>query len=291
MTEYVTAGTPKNKVILPLNDKDAWNYIFYNTKIVDRGKIGSVRNVYRMPGSKHASSIDVLWDSGHSNIYHYNSCDTLSSWIQAEFPISAFLNSEETSYCLRDNIAWSLVAKNQFVISEYGNFGRIVNVLRDDKNSIFAERIEIKWPKIDKPVVYSHSKRHNYYSVHIVVSPKSNISSATMTETDVDYKAYLPNLPNPLKKPQKPEQYKFSEDKILKEIEAYIDGTYAEHYSGKYQATDMIIDSGHGVGFTMGSIMKYAKRYGKKGGYNRKDLLKIIHYAVIAMYIQDNYES
>lgn len=71
----------------------------------------------------------------------------------------------------------------------------------------------------------------------------------------------------------------------------YIDATYNEHYSGKYQATDMIIDAGHGTGFCMGNIMKYAKRYGKKGGYNRKDLMKIIHYAIIEMYVQDSQEQ
>jgi hypothetical protein len=37
--------------------------------------------------------------------------------------------------------------------------------------------------------------------------------------------------------------------------------------------------------------MKYAKRYGKKGGYNRKDLMKIIHYAIIEMYVQDSGEQ
>jgi hypothetical protein len=53
----------------------------------------------------------------------------------------------------------------------------------------------------------------------------------------------------------------------------------------------MIIDAGHGTGFCMGNIMKYAKRYGKKGGYNRKDLMKIIHYAIIEMYVQDSQEQ
>jgi hypothetical protein len=33
--------------------------------------------------------------------------------------------------------------------------------------------------------------------------------------------------------------------------------------------------------------MKYAQRYGKKGGKNRSDLLKVIHYGIIALYIND----
>ena len=81
--------------------------------------------------------------------------------------------------------------------------------------------------------------------------------------------------------------YKFNEDNILQQIERYIDGTYERHYAqGKYQATDMIIDAGHGEGFCMGNIMKYAKRYGRKGGKNRADLMKILHYGIIMLYVE-----
>ncbi|NDB82044.1 MAG: DUF3310 domain-containing protein [Alphaproteobacteria bacterium] len=84
--------------------------------------------------------------------------------------------------------------------------------------------------------------------------------------------------------------YKYDESRLLREIEAYIDATYGEHYSqNKFQATEFIIDSGHGEGFTLGNVMKYAQRYGKKGGRNRKDLLKVIHYAIMMLYIHDTY--
>jgi hypothetical protein len=83
-------------------------------------------------------------------------------------------------------------------------------------------------------------------------------------------------------------EYKYDENKYVDEIKRYVDSTYSQHYSGKYQATDMIIDAGHGTGFCIGNIMKYAKRYGKKDGSNRKDLLKIIHYAMIQLYVQDH---
>ena len=82
--------------------------------------------------------------------------------------------------------------------------------------------------------------------------------------------------------------YKFNEENIIEQVQRYVDRTYERHYAqGKYQATDMIIDAGHGEGFCMGNIMKYAMRYGKKEGRNQIDLLKLIHYAVIAYYIGD----
>ena len=82
--------------------------------------------------------------------------------------------------------------------------------------------------------------------------------------------------------------YKYNEDNTLAELNEYINSTYDEHYSkNKFQATEFIIDAGHGEGFCIGNIMKYAQRYGKKDGKNRKDLLKVIHYAIIALYINE----
>jgi len=82
-------------------------------------------------------------------------------------------------------------------------------------------------------------------------------------------------------------KYKYLEDEILDKVKDYIDGTYNQHYAkGKYQATDMILDTGHGEGFCMGNILKYAMRYGKKNGKNRDDLYKIIHYAIIAICVE-----
>ena len=82
--------------------------------------------------------------------------------------------------------------------------------------------------------------------------------------------------------------YKFDEDKTLKEIKKYIDSTYDAHYSkSKFQATEFILDSGHGEGFCIGNILKYVQRYGKKNGKDKKDLLKVIHYAIIALHINN----
>ena len=85
--------------------------------------------------------------------------------------------------------------------------------------------------------------------------------------------------------------YRYSEDKILKELKEYIDSTYKQHYSkNKFQATEFIMDSGHGEGFCIGNIMKYAQCFGKKDGKNRKDLLKVIHYGIMALHNLDNGE-
>ena len=83
-------------------------------------------------------------------------------------------------------------------------------------------------------------------------------------------------------------EYRFREDELLGELSEYIRRTYKAHYSdGEYQATDVIIDAGHGEGFCVGNIIKYAKRYGKKAGKSKRDMFKIIHYALISIYIEE----
>ena len=86
--------------------------------------------------------------------------------------------------------------------------------------------------------------------------------------------------------------YKFNEGQIIKELKQYVDKTYESHYANgvKRQATEIIIDQGHGTGFCMGNILKYAQRYGKKEGRNKNDLMKVIHYAIIQL-SQDHYQG
>ena len=82
--------------------------------------------------------------------------------------------------------------------------------------------------------------------------------------------------------------YKFNEYENLIALKDYVDSTYTQHYSKtKFQATEFIVDSGHGEGFCIGNILKYSQRYGKKEGKNRADLLKVLHYALIALHVHD----
>ena len=84
--------------------------------------------------------------------------------------------------------------------------------------------------------------------------------------------------------------YKFNEGKYLEELTNYINSTYSQHYSrNKFQAAEFIIDSGHGAGFFIGNVLKYAQRYGTKGSPEdwRKDMMKVIHYAMLQLHVHD----
>ena len=86
--------------------------------------------------------------------------------------------------------------------------------------------------------------------------------------------------------------YKYNESNNILELLKYVNSTYEQHYSkNKFQATEFIIDGGHGEGFCIGNIMKYAQRYGNKNGYNKEDLMKVIHYALIMLHVHEKTHS
>ncbi len=87
----------------------------------------------------------------------------------------------------------------------------------------------------------------------------------------------------------KPHFWKYSEDEILAELKEYISSTYRQHYSAgndKIQTLDLIEACGDGEAFCRSNILKYASRYDKKGTA-RRDIIKILHYAVLLLHFSD----
>jgi hypothetical protein len=83
--------------------------------------------------------------------------------------------------------------------------------------------------------------------------------------------------------------WKYNEEEIVKELLEYIRGTYTQHYSAgddKIQTLDLIEACGDGEAFCRSNILKYASRYDKKG-CARRDIMKILHYAVLLMNFND----
>lgn len=85
--------------------------------------------------------------------------------------------------------------------------------------------------------------------------------------------------------------WKYNEEEIVKELLDYIRGTYKQHYAANDQNLQTLdfIEAAHndGEACSRDNIMKYVSRYDKKGT-PRRDILKILHYAVLLMYFNDN---
>ena len=88
---------------------------------------------------------------------------------------------------------------------------------------------------------------------------------------------------------------KYHEKEILKDIEEYVSSTYNGHYTGtqhefrNVQTIDLMASRDLASDFCQANILKYGSRYGSKDGRNKKDLLKVIHYAMLLLHFDEHY--
>jgi hypothetical protein len=89
--------------------------------------------------------------------------------------------------------------------------------------------------------------------------------------------------------------WKYNEDKILKDVEDYVTSTYHGHYCGDedgysdIQTIDLMAAKKLAAGFCQANILKYGSRYGDKDGRNKRDLMKVIHYAMLLLHFDGHY--
>ena len=95
--------------------------------------------------------------------------------------------------------------------------------------------------------------------------------------------------------PKRAHFYKYHEEEILKDIEEYVSSTYKGHYTGKshefrnVQTIDLMASKELAAAFCQANILKYGSRYGNKDGKNKKDLMKVIHYAMLLLHFDNHY--
>ena len=89
--------------------------------------------------------------------------------------------------------------------------------------------------------------------------------------------------------------FKYHEEEILKDIKEYVSQTYQGHYTGKsheyrnVQTIDIMASKEIAAAFCQANILKYGSRYGNKDGKNKKDLMKVIHYAMLLLHFDEHY--
>ena len=89
--------------------------------------------------------------------------------------------------------------------------------------------------------------------------------------------------------------FKYHEEEILKDIQEYVSSTYQGHYTGtkhefrKVQTIDLMAARDIAPHFCQANILKYGSRYGSKNGKDKKDLLKVIHYAMLLLHFDGHY--
>ena len=90
-------------------------------------------------------------------------------------------------------------------------------------------------------------------------------------------------------------RYKYHEAEIIQEIEDYVSSTYNGHYTGtkhefrNVQTIDLMASRDLAPAFCQANILKYGSRYGSKDGKSKKDLMKVIHYAMLLLHFDEHY--
>ena len=125
----------------------------------------------------------------------------------------------------------------------------------------------------------------------ITLEIENNVCEKSSMELNVN----IPDLPNA--PDNNNGRWKYNEDVILKDIHEYVSGTYRSHYTGdeggfkNIQTIDLMEVKNLASNFCQANILKYGSRYGDKDGKNKKDLLKVIHYAMLLLHFDDHYKS
>ena len=95
--------------------------------------------------------------------------------------------------------------------------------------------------------------------------------------------------------PKRAHYYKYHEEEILKDIEEYVSQTYQGHYTGtkhefrNVQTIDLMASRDLAPHFCQANILKYGSRYGSKNGKDKKDLMKVVHYAMLLLHFDGHY--
>jgi hypothetical protein len=86
---------------------------------------------------------------------------------------------------------------------------------------------------------------------------------------------------------------KYNEKEILSDIEEFIKTTYNSHYvnGNDIQVNDLLMSIGHAEGGFISNAIEYLARYGKKEGYNVKDLYKAIHNIILLINLKHKLEN
>ena len=120
-----------------------------------------------------------------------------------------------------------------------------------------------------------------------------NLDTTASYQASVDFDQN--NEIRPKSERKRDNRYKYHESEIISDIEEYVSGTYNGHYTGdtheyrNVQTIDLMAARSLASAFCQSNILKYGSRYGSKDGKNKKDLMKVIHYAMLLLHFDEHY--
>ena len=113
------------------------------------------------------------------------------------------------------------------------------------------------------------------------VSENKKWATSNTTNHDMDK-----SKPPPI--PEVKMDFKYKEEEILIDLHAHLRSTYDEHYIAEngVECFDAWIALGEAGPTFRNTAIKYLWRYGKKGGKDKNDLMKAMHYIQMYLYVE-----
>ncbi len=88
--------------------------------------------------------------------------------------------------------------------------------------------------------------------------------------------------------------WKYNEENVIHNFMSYLNETYSEHYTNDendLQVFDVWKARGTMTDTAIDTAVKYLVRYGRKNGHDLQDLYKAMHYIVLAIGNDENWEE
>lgn len=129
-------------------------------------------------------------------------------------------------------------------------------------------------------------------NVTVVNLPRDIAAAMNFNPNSLEFNLKMPKITSDQKTNH---LWKYNEDKILNDIGEYVTSTYHGHYCGDeegyddIQTIDLMAAKKLAAPFCQANILKYGSRYGDKDGRNKRDLLKVIHYAMLLLHFDGHY--
>ena len=158
-------------------------------------------------------------------------------------------------------------------------YDEIMNTANPDYNEVDSE-----WCKEELPFPPSYLATNDDNAAHHFVNANSPYNDGWTQEFHKEELKKMSDSRN-----------KYHEKEILKDVEEYVSRTYNGHYTGtkheyrNVQTIDLMASRDLASDFCQANILKYGSRYGSKDGKNKKDLMKVIHYAMLLLHFDEHY--
>ena len=166
----------------------------------------------------------------------------------------------------------------------------------DDFENPLPDQITLTDKEVDDVYQHHYPSDDNIVKLSDTIDDGGPFQQHFLADND-DQAAHHFNLNNEVNQSENmaAHYFKYHEEEILQDIEEYVSATYRGHYTGNtheyrnVQTLDLLAAQDIASGFCQANIIKYGSRYGSKDGKEKKDLMKVIHYAMLLLHFDDHY--